>query len=76
MPFKFVSTGELTDSLYNPDLLESGSLFGASNTALTLKYGILDDNFKLAVSVQTKLNTARQDLDRGLATGKKQTRLS
>lgn len=69
LPFKYISTGELTDSLYNPELLESGSLFGLSNYALAFKYGLIDKNFKLAVSAHARFNTVARDLDRGLITG-------
>ena len=69
VPFKTVSTGPATDSLYFPTLLPEGSLVGISNTIVGLKYGILDDDLKLALSVQAGLNTASTDLEKGLATG-------
>ncbi len=69
LPFKYVATGELTDEQYFDNLLPEGSLSGLSNYHLALKYGILDKKVKVAVSVVTRWNTIRQDLDRGLATG-------
>lgn len=69
VPIKYIATGEQTDSLYFSDLLESGSMFGLSNTGIALKYGILDKKFKLAVSAQARLNTIQKDFSRGLATG-------
>lgn len=69
LPFKYISTGDLTDQQYFPDLLDEGSLFGMSNYKLALKYGLVDKKVKVAVSVISSWNTISKDLDRGLATG-------
>ena len=69
LPFKYVSTGEVTDEPFFPDLLPEGDLFGLSNPRLAIKYGILDRNVHLAISLQTSWNAINQDLDKGLATG-------
>ena len=69
IPLKLASVGNQTDSLYNPTLLENGSIFGLSNTAVGLKFRLLDTDHKLAVSLQSSLNTVSTDLDKGLATG-------
>ena len=69
LPFKYVASREATDSLYNPTLLEEGSLFGLSNYQLGVKYGILDKGLQLAISLQTSWNTASSDLEKGLTTG-------
>ncbi len=69
LPFKYVSTGELTDQQYFPELLDEGSLFGFSNSTFSIKYGLLDKKVKIAVSLISSLNTINQDLDKGLATG-------
>ncbi|MEM8891938.1 MAG: hypothetical protein AAGD28_28420 [Bacteroidota bacterium] len=69
LPFKYVASREATDSLYNPTLLEEGSLFGLSNYQLGVKYGILDKGLQLAVSLQTTWNTTSSDLEKGLTTG-------
>lgn len=69
LPFKYVATKEQTDSLYHPNLLEQGSLFGLSNYRLGIKYGLLDKNLKIAASLQTSWNTAKKELENGLTTG-------
>lgn len=69
IPFKYADAGDRTDELYNPTLLERGSINGLSNMRFGLKYGILDKDLKIAISAQTSLNTASADLDKGLATG-------
>lgn len=69
IPFKYVSTGELTDSLYFNDLLDAGSLAGLGNYGLALKYGIIDKSIKVAVSAQARFNSIRKDENKGLLTG-------
>ena len=69
VPFKYAIAGERTESLANPNLLEEGSINGLSNVRFGLKYGLLDEDVKVAVSAQTSLNTVNTDLDKGLATG-------
>ena len=69
LPIKYVSTGALNDSLYNPTLLEEGNLLGLSNIELGAKYGVINKGVKLALSVNTIWNTIRTDLDKGLVTG-------
>lgn len=69
LPFKYVKTGEVTDQRYFDNLLDEGSLAGFSNYHLALKYGLVDSKVKVAVSLQTRWNTGKLDLDKGLATG-------
>lgn len=69
LPFKHVSTSTQTDSLYFSNLLPEGSLVGFGNVKLAFKYGIIDQNLKLAVSLQSSWNTASTDLEKGLSTG-------
>ena len=69
IPFKFATTGAQSDSLYNPVLLDEGSINGLSNLWFALKYGIIDKDIKVSVSAQTRLNTGAAQLDKGLATG-------
>jgi len=69
LPFKYISTGELTDAQPFDNLLEEGSLFGLSNPRVALRYGLLDKKVNVAVSLQTSWNTISKDLDKGLATG-------
>lgn len=69
IPFKSISTGAATDSLYYPELLPEGSLRGLGNIKLAFKYAILDKNLKFALSLQSSFNTAVVDLSKGLATG-------
>ncbi|MCI5055268.1 MAG: hypothetical protein MRY83_04115 [Flavobacteriales bacterium] len=69
IPFKYVRTGELTDQTYFEDVLEAGSLIGMSNTEFDVKYKILDNKVKVALSANSLWNTINQDLPKGLATG-------
>lgn len=69
LPFKYVSTGELTDKLHFGDLLAEGNLFGLSNPRLAFRYSLLEKKVNVAVSLQTSWNTISKDLDKGLATG-------
>lgn len=69
IPFKHARTGARTDSLYDPVLLDSGSINGLGNLGFGLKYGLVDKNVKVALSAQANLNTASEKLDQGLATG-------
>ena len=69
LPYKYVSTGELTDQTYFPEVLPAGSLSGLGNVELDIKHKILDENLKVAVSLNTLWNTANQDFEKGLATG-------
>ncbi len=69
LPFKYVSTGDLTDEQSFEDLLPSGSLSGMSNYELALKYKLIDKKVKVAVSLNSSWNTISQDLNKGLATG-------
>ena len=69
VPFKYVSTGELTDQTYFEDVLPSGNLSGLSNYELSIKYGLIDSDVKVALSLNTSWNTISQDLEKGLATG-------
>ncbi|MEM7372396.1 MAG: hypothetical protein AAF587_27500 [Bacteroidota bacterium] len=69
LPFKYVATKEQTDSLYHPTLLEEGRLFGLSNYQAGIKYRVLDNKLKVAVSLQSSWNTASQDLEKGITTG-------
>ncbi|HAA16355.1 MAG TPA: hypothetical protein DCE41_33490 [Cytophagales bacterium] len=69
LPAKYIRTGRETDQRYFEDLLPAGSLFGLSNYHIGLKYQLVDRNVKAAVSVHSRWNTARFDLDKGLATG-------
>jgi hypothetical protein len=69
VPFKHVSTGAQTDSLYFNDLLSEGSLVGLGNVRLAFKYGILTEGFNVAVSLQSSWNTVSMDLEKGLSTG-------
>ena len=69
LPFKYVATGDLTDTLAYPNLLPEGSLAGFSNTVLGVKYKVLDKRWQGAVSIRTALNTTSNDLEKGLATG-------
>ncbi len=69
LPFKYISTGGLTDEQHFDNLLEEGDLFGLSNPRLAIRYGLLEKKVKVAVSLQTSWNTISKDLDKGLATG-------
>ncbi len=69
LPFKYVSTGDLTDEQHFNNLLPEGDLFGLSNPRVALRYGLVDKKVKVAVSLQTSWNAISQDLDKGLATG-------
>lgn len=69
IPFKYVATQSKTDSLYHPNLLSKGSLFGLSNFHLGIKYRLIEKKIKVATSFQANLNTSRSDLDKGLTTG-------
>lgn len=69
LPFKYIDTGEQTDSLYFEDLLDPGTLTGLSNTMLAFKFGLVDSKVKVAASLVTQWNTARFDQAKGLATG-------
>lgn len=69
LPFKYISTGDLTDEQYFDPLLEEGNLTGLSNYHLGLKYGLVDGDVKVAMSFLTRWNTATFDMDKGLATG-------
>ena len=69
LPFKYISTGDLTDEQHFDDLLPEGDLFGLSNPRLAIRYGLVEKNVTVAVSLQTSWNTISQDLDKGLATG-------
>lgn len=70
LPFKYASVGALTETPDAfPTLLEEGSIHGLSNIRLGLKYGILDENLKVAISAITSLNTVSTDIEKGLATG-------
>ena len=65
LPYKLVSTQQLNDSL----ALDDGSLSGLSNFKLGFKYQLIDKKIKLAVSLQSSLNTTSANLNKGLATG-------
>ena len=69
LPFKYVSTGAVSDSVDHSTLLEEGSLLGLSNVELAAKYGVLNKRVQVAVSVNTVWNTISKDLDKGLVTG-------
>lgn len=69
LPYKYIATTDVLDSLSNPTLLPEGSLNGFSNVKLGFKYRVLDKGIKAAISIQTSLNTISKDLDQGLATG-------
>lgn len=70
LPFKAVSTLGVTDSTdFSEVLLDSGSITGLSNITLAIKYGLIDDRWKLAVSGQVKINSSSVNSDLGLATG-------
>ncbi len=69
IPFRYTSTGDETDQLYHPELLEEGSLTGLSNLEFAAKYQLMDQSWKMAASLRTILNTGSQDLEKGLTTG-------
>jgi hypothetical protein len=72
LPFKYVSTGNLTtteNELPFDDVLEEGSLSGLGNYSFALKYGLGGKKANFAVSLDTRWNTISQDLEKGLSTG-------
>jgi len=69
LPFKHVSTGDLTDEQAFDDLLPAGELLGLSNPRVALKYGLLAKSINISVSLQTSWNTISRELEKGLATG-------
>jgi len=69
VPFKYIKTGDLTDERHFDQLLDEGSLTGLSNYYLGLKYGLIDGDVKVALSLQTRWNTGTIDYEKGLATG-------
>ncbi len=69
LPFKYISTGDLTDEQHFDNLLSEGDLFGLSNPRLAIRYGLVEKSVSVAVSLQTSWNAISQDLDKGLATG-------
>lgn len=73
LPFKYVSTGDLTDTQSNlpfNNVLEEGSLSGIGNYRLALKYSLgKKKNVDFAISLDTRWNTISQDLNKGLSTG-------
>jgi hypothetical protein len=66
LPYKFVGT---TTSNNDSAELEKGSLNGLGNYKIGLKYGVLNKGLKVAISIQSNLNTITKDLNKGLATG-------
>lgn len=69
IPIKYAVSSDQTDSLYNPELLDPGSIFGMSNFELDIKYAVLDKKIKVAVSAYSLWNTVNHDLQKGLITG-------
>ena len=69
LPFKYISTGDLTDEQHFDNLLPEGDLFGLSNPRLAIRYGLIEKNVNVAVSLQTSWNMISKDLEKGLATG-------
>lgn len=69
LPFKYISTGSETNLTTNTPLLPSGNLAGIGNIEFSLKRLVFDKNWKVAVSVQTSLNTVSTALSKGLVTG-------
>jgi hypothetical protein len=72
LPFKYVSTGDLTsdeNELPFDNVLEEGSLSGMGNYRFALKYGLGGKKANFAISVDTRWNTISQELEKGLSTG-------
>lgn len=69
LPYKYVSTGSLDENIVDSLVLEEGSLSGLSNYKLGFKYQILNEKLKIAISLQSSLNTISTELKKGLATG-------
>ncbi len=69
LPFKYVSTGDITKEAEPLNILPKGELFGLSNPELSLKYGILDRKVKIAASINYSFNPISKKLEQGLATG-------
>ena len=69
LPFKYISTGDLTDEQHFDNLLPEGDLFGLSNPRLAIRYALVEKKVKMAVSLHTSWNTISKDLAKGLATG-------
>ncbi len=65
LPYKYVATENLTSN----SLLENGNLSGLGNSKIALKYGLLDKDIKIAISIQSNLNTTSKDFSKGLITG-------
>jgi hypothetical protein len=69
IPFKRVSTGDLTSQQHFDNLLPQGNLFGLGNYEVAFKYSLYDKGVNISVSLNSSFNTIRKDLDKGLSTG-------
>jgi hypothetical protein len=69
LPYKIVATQGVTQKALATETLPGGRLNGMGNANFALKYQLFTKNLKIATSIQSSLNTASKELDKGLITG-------